>query len=238
MRLGFAIGVLLVTGFVPGQIARAQAAPGQQNKPPGDSNKQKPPVDANPFPEDTTNVPVMTDGNAPAAADVPVGKPPAALPGSDVDPVRSPDDPRPEVNTDAQGFSSSASGLDNVPPPSDADTDARRGRKGRGAAPAPAPEHQESAAEDERVGGYYLDSKAWKAALSRFQSALVLDPENPEVYWGLGEAQRHLGKMAEAKAAYEKLIEYDPDSKHGKEAKKILNSPELAGAPTASNKQP
>ena len=41
---------------------------------------------------------------------------------------------------------------------------------------------------------------------------LVLDPENPEVYWGMGEAQRHLGKFAEAKASYEKLVEYDPDS--------------------------
>ena len=235
MRLGFAIAVLLVAGFVPGQGLRAQAPSAPPNKPP-DTQKQKPPAEANPFPEDTNNVPVMSNGNAPAAADVPAGNnSPAALPGSDVDPVRSPDDPQPDANTDAQGFSSSASGLDNVMPPPDTDVDSRR-KKGRGAAPAP--EHQETAAEDERVGGYYLDSKAWKAALSRFQSAMVLDPENPEVYWGLGEAQRHLGKMAEAKAAYEKLVEYDPDSKHGKEAKKILKSPELASAPTASNKQP
>ena len=58
------------------------------------------------------------------------------------------------------------------------------------------------------------------------------------MYWGLGEAQRHLGKLAEAKSAYEKLIEYDPDSKHGKEAKKILKSPEMANAPAAAAKQP
>lgn len=232
MRLGFAIAVLLVAGLVPGQALHAQAP--QPNKPP-DTQKQKPPAEANPFPEDTNNVPVMSNGTAPAA-DVPANNASATLPGSDVDPVRSPDDPQADANTDTQSFSSSAAGLDNLMPPPDTDTDSRRGKKGRGAAPAP--EHQETAAEDERVGGYYLDSKAWKAALSRFQSAMVLDPENPEVYWGLGEAQRHLGKMAEAKAAYEKLVEYDPDSKHGKEAKKILKSPELASAPTASNKQP
>ncbi len=235
MRLGLAIAVLLVAGFVPEQALHAQAPPAQPNKPP-DTQKQKPPAEANPFPEDTNNVPVMSNGNAPAAADVPVNNSPAGLPGGDVDPVRSPDDPRADASTDAQGFSSSAAGLDNVMPPPDTDVDSRRGKKGRGAAPAP--EHQETAAEDERVGAYYLDSKAWKAALSRFQSAMVLDPENPDVYWGLGEAQRHLGKMVEAKAAYEKLVEYDPDSKHGKEAKKILKSPELATAPATASKQP
>lgn len=237
MRLAFAIAVLLVAGFVQEQTSHAQTPPGQQKKPTtqAPANPQKPSPDANPFPEDTNNVPVMSNGNAPVA-DVPANSLPAALPGGDADPVRSPDDPRPGADTDAQGFSSSASGLDNVMPPPDTDIDSRRGKKGKGAAPAP--EHQESAAEDERVGQYYLDSKGWKAALSRFESAVVLDPENPEVYWGLGEAQRHLGKMAEAKAAYEKLVEYDPDSKHGKEAKKILKSGELNGAPTASNKQP
>jgi len=60
------------------------------------------------------------------------------------------------------------------------------------------------------VGKYYLDSKNWRAALSRFQSALVLSPEEPEVYWGLAEANRHLGNYAEAKANYLKVIEYDP----------------------------
>jgi TolA-binding protein len=67
---------------------------------------------------------------------------------------------------------------------------------------------------------------------------VVLDPENPEVYWGLGEAQRHLGKFAEARASYQKLVEYDPDCKHAKEAKKILKEPEMANAPTASATKP
>ena len=104
--------------------------------------------------------------------------------------------------------------------------------------PKEEPAHQETAKSDIDIGGFYLDQKNWRAALSRFQSALVLDPENPEVYWGLAEAQRHLGDFAKAKANYLKLLDYDPDSKHGKEAKKILDNPELANAPTASAAQP
>lgn len=231
MKSGFMVAVLLAAGFV-GHGLCAQAPPAQPNKP-AETQTPKPAPGTNPFPEDTNNVPVMSNGDAPVA-DVPANNAPAAAPSGDVDPVRSPDDPRGDVDTSAQGFSSSAAGLDNLTPPPDANGDTRKGKKGRNAAPEP--EHQETAAEDERVGQYYLDSKAWKAALSRYQSAQVLDPENPDVYWGLGEAQRHLGKMAEAKAAYEKLVEYDPDSKHGKEAKKILKSPEMASA-TAS-KQP
>jgi len=226
---------LLLAGLLSGQavLFAQQGKPATPQNPPGNNQK---PAESNPFPEDTNSVPLMPSGNAPATPDLPANAAPATAPVADVDPVRSPDDPQGDTS-DAQGFSSSASGLDNVMPPPDTDVGSARGKKGRGAAPPPQ-EHQESAADDEKVGGYYLDQKNWKAALSRYESAVVLDPENPEVYWGMGEAQRHLGKMAEAKAAYEKLVEYDPDSKHGKEAKKILKSPEMANAPATAAKQP
>ena len=234
MRFGTA--VLLAMSLLSGQglLSAQQSKPATPQNPPANTQKSSP--EANPFPEDTTNVPVMPKGDSPATPDLPASTAPAAAPVADVDPVRSPDDPRPDTGADDQGFSSSAAGLDNVMPPPDTDVDPRRGKKGRGAPPPP--EHQETAAEDEKVGAYYLDNKNWKAALSRYESAVVLDPENPEVYWGLGEAQRHLGKMAEAKASYEKLVEYDSDSKHGKEAKKILKSPEMASAPATAAKQP
>jgi tetratricopeptide (TPR) repeat protein len=221
MKLGLAVALMAGWMMGPGLFAQTQTPPNKPQKP-------NPPSQANPFPEDTGNVPILPNGNAPAAAEPPAN--PAAtatLPKGDVDPVRSPDDAQQDLSSDAQGFSSSAAGLDNVTPPPDIDT-GTRGKKGRNALPPP--EHQETAQEDEKVGSYYLDEKNWKAALSRYESAVVLDPENPDVYWGLGEAQRHLGKLAEAKAAYEKLVEYDPDSKHGKEAKKLLKSPELANA--------
>ena len=94
--------------------------------------------------------------------------------------------------------------------------------------------HQETAKEDEDVGTFELSRKNWKAALSRFQSAVVTDPDNPDVYWGMAEAQRQLGDFANAKANYLKVLEYDPDSKHGKEAKKLLKDPQLANAPAVS----
>ena len=244
MKLGIAIG--LAVGLVAGVVqAQAPSTP-PNNKPdtqqpdgapqPAGAQQQKPSAPSNPFPEDTNNIPVMTNGNAPAAPDVRHDAPPAPAPAADSDPVRSPDDPVGSGDSEAQGFSSSSAGIDNFVPPPDPDIGPARGKKGR--APAPPPEHHESAAEHEKVADYYLAAKNWKAALSRYESAVVLDPENPEVYWGMGEAQRHLGKLAEAKAAYEKLVEYDPDSKHGKEAKKILKSPEMASAPTASARQP
>jgi hypothetical protein len=238
MKLAISIAVLVACGLAAGPSGTAQPpAPSQsQSKPSGQqktpSNPQQPASQSNPFPEDTTTVPLMPNGNTPPAPDVPSGAAAAAdLPRGDVDPVRSPDDPIPDSSTATQGFSSSSAGMDRVLPPPD--TDSSGGNKNH-----PAPEHQETAAEDESVGNYYLSTRNWKAALSRFESAVVLDPENPEVYWGLGEAQRHLGQLTDAKASYQKLVEYDPDSKHGKEARKILKDPELANAPTASASKP
>ena len=98
------------------------------------------------------------------------------------------------------------------------------------------PEHHETAAEDEEVGSYYLSNKDWKGALSRFQSALVLDPDNPDVYWGLAEAERHTGDFANARANYLKVREYDPGSRHAKEAAKELVDPEIANAKADAEK--
>jgi Tetratricopeptide repeat len=237
MKLGLAIAVLGGCGLGATHGLWAHASTSNGN-PPGaqkpSSNSAKP-SENNPFPDDTTKVPVMPNGNAPDVPTAPAYEgAPSTLPSRDVDPVRSPEDVRPDISSsDGGGFSSSTTGLDRVLQPPDTDADRNKGGKGQ-----LAPEHQESAAEDETVGAYYLSIKNWKGALSRFESAVVLDPENPDVYWGLGEAQRHLGKFTEARASYEKLVEYDPDSRRAKEAKKILKEPELANAPTASASKP
>jgi tetratricopeptide (TPR) repeat protein len=178
---------------------------------------------------------VLPSANQPAPIDAAREAGPApALPGSDLDPVRSPDEPLPDVSSSGSGESSSSSDLGRIlePPP---DEERRKTPKGKN---QPESEHQESAKDDESVGQYYLDQKNWRAALSRFQSALVLDPENPDVYWGLAEAQRHLGDMGNAKSNYTKVMEYDPDSRHAKEAKKLLKDPEMAGVPAATARRP
>jgi tetratricopeptide (TPR) repeat protein len=193
-----------------------------------------PKQEANPFPEDTVNVPVMPSKSTPALPEgtygggdgVDSGR--LALPGDEMDPVRSPDDAAPVADSSpSRDSSSSSAGIDKVLSGLD-DGDQPQGKKRKLAVKEP--DHQETSAEDLSVGKYYLDIKNWKAALSRFESAMVLAPDEPEVYWGLAESERHLGNFAEARGYYQKVAEYDPDSKHGKEAIKALKDPEIANA--------
>ena len=210
-----------------------QTAPGNPAAPP---NPQKPKAgqDANPFPEDTNTVPVLPSANSPgtgAPAPDAVDYGTAPLPG-DGDPVRSPEDAAPAGED--SGASSSSAGLDNLlKPPPEPSTNKKNEKLEEDDGM-----QNDSAKEDENVGSYYLDQKNWRAALSRFESAMVLDPENPEVYWGLAESQRHLNNFANAKANYQKVMEYDPDSKHSKDAKKILKEPEMESAKAISSSAP
>jgi hypothetical protein len=232
-----------------GIAAQQQPAPAQ---PPQQQQTQKPAGNNNDFPTDTNGVPVVpsnginpvgnASNSAPGSASAPV-MPPPPMPGDDADPVRSPEDPVMN-NSAATGDSSSSSslaGLGNaLNPPDDYTlnpdtTDQGKRRRGRNAAPQPA-EHKETAKEDVDVGGYYLSTKNWRAALSRFQSALILDPENPDVYWGLAEAQRNLKDYTSAKANYKKLLDYDPDNKHAKDARKALKEPDVANAVSTPQK--
>jgi hypothetical protein len=230
----------------PGADGAGQSKPAaNQQKPAPTPPKSSPPSNpqagpqsvpqssSNPFPEDTSTVPVMPSKLAP---DLPPGtfgdadSDRISLPGEDLDPVRSPDD------TGAAGSSvqemestSDVKGLDSLLPGPGDDQAGKRKKKDDAVEGLP----KETSQEDITVGKYYLDNKNWKAALSRFQSALVLAPDEPEVYWGLAESERHLGNFAEAKADYLKVIEYDPDSRHGKDARKALKDPEIENARAA-----
>jgi hypothetical protein len=216
-----ALTVVVVAGGMGAICAQSTPSPSQQK--PAQPQQPAKPAESNPFPEDTKDVPVLPSGNSPVAPNAAPAYAPVMPSGAD-DPVRSPDDPQTDSEP-AGNFSSSTAELDKFVPPPEDDSRRRRSSKNQ-----PAPEHQETAKEDENVGGYYLNQKNWRAAMSRFESAVVLDPENPDVYWGLAEAQRHLGQFGAAKANYQKVVEYDPDSKHAKEAKKLLSDPEMANA--------
>jgi hypothetical protein len=241
--------VLLLAGWLtaaPRLLAQAPAGgdtpASGQSKPAGEG--QKPAAgaaqpgktsSANPFPEDTSTVPVMPSKTAPALPEGTYSGESAGLPlpGEDLDPVRSPDDVAPEAASGPEEDSSSSlTGLESLlPKPEDDESGKKRKLSVK------EPTHQEAASKDIEVGGYYLDRKNWKAALSRFESALVLDPENPDVYWGLAEADRHLGNLADARTNYQKVAEYDPDSRHGKEAIKALKEPEIAHGKNAASAQ-
>lgn len=154
------------------------------------------------------------------------------LPAQDLDPARSPDDadstPAPEAGSES---SSSVPGMDRMQPADNEDTK----HKGTG---KDAPEFHETAANDIDVGNFELQRKNWRGALSRFQSAMVLDPENPDAFFGMAEAARHLGDFADARSYYQRVVDYDPDSRHGKEARKALKDPQVAGAQSAAKSQP
>lgn len=244
MKLNSHIALTVGCGLIATAGLLAQSTPPQQ-KPPASTQlpantqqqpAQKPPAESNPFPEDTKDVPVVPTSGEPAATlPSPATKDESAgttsLLKEDTDPAHSPDDPPPGASDSDSGFSSSLTGANDVNIPDEP----RPGKHKKTDEPAV---HQETAKEDEDVGAYELSLRHWKAALSRYQSAVVTDPENPEVYWGMAEAQRQLGDYANAKANYQKLMEYDPDSKHGKEAKKLLKQPELANAPAVSANHP
>ncbi|MGA2568901.1 MAG: tetratricopeptide repeat protein [Terracidiphilus sp.] len=226
------------SGAAPG-AGQSQPAASQQNPPAGESPPRvKTQSDQNPFPDDTSSIPVMPNANSPAlppgvADEGASGR--ISMPAWDLDPVRSPEDAAAAEQAGETTSSSSLAGLGNLlPPPDDIPAPGRHNRNGQQVVP----EHRETAAEDESVGNYYLDEKNWKAALSRFQSALVLDPANPDVYWGLAESERHLGDFAAARDNYLKVTEYDPDSRHGKEARKALKDPEIANAKPAAPPAP
>jgi hypothetical protein len=226
------ISVVMAGGLACSSVLFAQAPAGESQKPPAASQSS-----ANPFPEDTSSVPVMPSKPASAQPDGSFNgadNAPLPLPGDDLDPVRSPDDPEPIAPSGQPGASSSSlTGLENLLPRPDDD---QSGKKRKLAVKEPT--HKETVSKDIEVGGYYLETKNWRAALSRFESAVVLDPENPDVYWGLAEANRHLGNLADARANYQKVADYDPDSRHGKEAMKALKEPEIANGKNAASRQP
>ena len=237
---------LMAATRLPAQAAAGGDGTGAGQSPPA-ANGQKPAAPtpnqgANPFPEDTTNVPVMPSKSTPALPEGTYGgengaSERLALPSSDLDPVRSPDDPAPGSDKIQElESSSSRAGMDKLLPRMD-DDDQPQGKK-RKLGGKDQPEHQETSAEDIEVGKYELDRKNWKAALSRFESAMVLAPDEPEVYWGLAESDRNLGHFAEARTYYLKLLDYDPDGPHAKAARKALKDPEVANAKSAAPDQP
>jgi hypothetical protein len=231
--LSVALLVACCLTAAPRLIAQAPAtagdatAPGQKKQPAAPQQATPFQSNANPFPTDTSNVPVLPSKSTPAQPEGTYNAPESAgipLPGEDLDPIRSPDDPLPSANSGAEADSSSSlAGLEKLLPPPDDDQPSKKKKL-----VVKEPTHQEAASKDIEVGTYYLQTKNWKGALSRFESALILDPENPDVYWGLAEAEHRVGNLADARAHYQKVVEYDPDSRHGKDAVKILKDPEIA----------
>jgi tetratricopeptide (TPR) repeat protein len=227
--LAVSIASPLLYAQTGGSDQKQQAQPSTQSKQNQDQKKPAAQDGGNPFPEDESNVPVMPSSSVPDTSSGANGEVHATAPAVDSDPVRSPDNEAPGAGGDnVSGFSSSSSGTDDIlTPPPDEDTQGKKKKQGDAEIQT---FPKETPQEDMNVGNYYMDIKNWRGALSRFQSAMVLSPDNPDVYWGMAECERHLGQFAAARENYTKVMEYDPGSHHAKEAKKALQDPEIANA--------
>ena len=219
----------------PGQgSANSQSTPDPSKTPPK-------PTSDNPFPGEDSNAPIIPvdPGGAPGTDSGRAGReaaaPANATTGRDADPdgdpVRTPDAPG---QTADDGFSSSRSGVANLP--AEDDNDGRPGKSTKNKT------REQVIQEDLDVGGFYIEKKNWKAAQARYAAAFVLDGENADSVWGLAEAERHLGLYKEAAGHYTLFLSYDPDGPHSRAAKKALGEVEIAATsakhPDAQNAQP
>ncbi len=232
----------------PGEQSKTPDAP-KPNAGQGSANKgtQSPPASPkptsdNPFPGEDSNAPIIPVDPGPggaAGADSGRAGSEAAAPANatagrnadpDGDPVRTPDAPGQAAD---DGFSSSRSGLANLP--AEDDNDGRPGKSTKNKT------REQVIQEDLDVGGFYMEKKNWKAAQARYAAAFALDGQNPDSVWGLAEAERHLGLYKEAAGHYTLFLSYDPDGPHSRAAKKALGEVEIAASsakhPDAQNAQ-
>jgi len=96
--------------------------------------------------------------------------------------------------------------------------------------PAPAREDESvlkpwdphKAAKDVEVGEYYLKLKNYRAALERFNHALVYKPDDAEATYGLAVTQEKLELLSLAEQSYRKYLQILPNGPKSKDAEEAL----------------
>jgi tetratricopeptide (TPR) repeat protein len=73
-----------------------------------------------------------------------------------------------------------------------------------------------------RIGNYYFKKGSYKAAARRFEEATRWNPSLADAFLRMGDAQLKLKNPKEARAAYSKFLELEPDSKSAAAVKKKL----------------
>jgi tetratricopeptide (TPR) repeat protein len=109
------------------------------------------------------------------------------------------------------------------------------------AAQAPAPVEQEPPEEDVnpnaikeyvlnplqaekelKVGAFYFKKGSYRAAVRRFEEATKWNPGFSQAWLRLGEANARLGRTREAREAWTKFLELEPDGKDSDNVRKRL----------------
>jgi tetratricopeptide (TPR) repeat protein len=79
------------------------------------------------------------------------------------------------------------------------------------------------AAHDIDVGETYLSSNNFDAARQRFEEALRITPDNPLIYFRLGQALQGMQRLDPARLNYRKYLELEPKGKFVQNAKKAIS---------------
>lgn len=89
------------------------------------------------------------------------------------------------------------------------------------------------ASKDASVAKLYWNLGNYEGAYMRYRDAVLYAPQDAPLWFGLAEAERGLGRYSKARADYGQVIKLAPESKEGREAKKILRK-----LPTKDKPQP
>ena len=176
-----------------------------QAQPDKNSPKRRSTADDNPFPEDISKKAAATAGASTPDASAPNAPAPSSGSNKAARPAEQP----------TPGYSSSRTGLRGL---DDADTPESRIADGTGGYIY----DPKLAAQDVKVGGFYLDNGDFKGAYSRFKEATKVDPGNSNAVFGLAEAARGLKLNSEAADNYRIYLDAVPNGSKAKVARKAL----------------
>ncbi len=93
------------------------------------------------------------------------------------------------------------------------------------------------AAKDVEVGQFYLQQKNYRAALERFNDALLYKPNDAEATFGLAVTQEKLDLFANARRSYSKYLEVLPQGPKVKECQEALKRLDARAASTSGTDQ-
>jgi tetratricopeptide (TPR) repeat protein len=246
------VALLAVAGvLVLPVLAQQSGTPdsGSQSSPSAQSKEQKPAhksaAEENPFPGDVSKRAAQEQQpNQPADA--------PAAPDADQQPQQKPgeaakDNPFPEdvsksaaaaaaakdndASSGSSSSSSSSSAGGDTDPNVDPNADLPRDT-GRRKLKKPSEKDIQSgslagqgmAADDLRVGRFYLGNKNYKGAYGRFSEAARMDPTNVDAIYGLAAAAAGLHRTDEALTNYKLYLQIAPDGNDAKSARKAIQA--------------
>lgn len=80
------------------------------------------------------------------------------------------------------------------------------------------------AAKEIKIGNYYFKKGSYRAASGRFQEALKWDPNDSEAWLRLAETRSKMNNLKDARTAWNKYLELNPDGKEADSVRRKLKS--------------